>query len=165
MVVAHVITHGLFFAVIANGYLLLVMALISPRVWGYTDYSEAIKNKVPAQTKRERQLSAVVGVPWFILVLGSPVFSTYALKSKLGNEIPFLIAFLNVLVLSLLATIGDLAILDWLMVSKVTPKFVIIPGSEEADYKDLSHHYKAHAKAALGLILVCLIIASIVWYF
>ncbi len=165
MVVAHLITHGLFFAVIVNGYLLLVMVLISPRVWGYTDYPQVIKNKVPAQTKREKRLAAIVGVPWFIFVLGFPVFSTYALKSELGNEIPFLIAFLNVFVLSLLATIGDLVILDWLIVSKVTPKFVIIPGSEEADYKDFSHHYKAHAKAALGLILVCLIIASIVWYF
>lgn len=40
MVVRHLITHGLFFAVIFNGYLLLVMALTSPRVWGYTDYPD-----------------------------------------------------------------------------------------------------------------------------
>ncbi len=45
MVVTHLITHGLFFAVIFNGYLLLVMVLTSPRVWGYTDYPEVIKNK------------------------------------------------------------------------------------------------------------------------
>ena len=124
MVVTHLITHGLFFAVIFNGYLLLVMALTSPRVWGYTDYPEVVKHKVP-----------------------------------------LMIAFLNSLALFLLATVGDLVILDWLIVSKITPKFVIIPGSERADYKDFSHHYKAHAKALAGLILVCLIIAGIVCYF
>lgn len=165
MVVTHLITHGLFFAVIFNGYLLLVMVLTSPRVWGYTDYPEVIKYKVPPQTRGEKLLSAVIGLPWLIFVLGFPIFSTYVLKSKLGDEIPFLIAFLNLFVLFLLATVGDLVILDWLIVSKITPKFVIIPGSERADYKDFSHHYKAHAKALVGLILVCLVIAGIVWYF
>jgi hypothetical protein len=165
VVVSHVITHGLFFAVIADGYLLLVMVLASPRVWGYNDYPEVVKNKVPPQTKREKRLAAIVGIPWFIFLLGFPIFSTYALKTKLGGEIPFLVAFLNVFVLFLLTTLGDLVILDWLIVSKATPQFVIIPGSEKADYKDFSHHYKAHARAAIKLILVCLIIAGVVWYF
>jgi hypothetical protein len=165
MVVAHLITHGLSFAIIVNGYILLVMILTSPRIWGYTDYPEVIKNKVPPQTKREKLLATLIGLPWFIFVLGFPVFSTYALKAKLGSEIPFSIAFLNVLVLTLLATLGDLVILDWLLISKITPKFVIIPGSEEADYKDFSHHYKAHARAVVGLVLVCFIMAGIVWYF
>jgi hypothetical protein len=107
----------------------------------------------------------VIGLPWFVFVLGFPIFSTFALKSKLGDEIPFLTAFLNVFVLSLLATLGDLVILDWLIVSKITPGFVIIPGSEKADYKDFSHHYKAHARATIGLILLSLMIAGIVWYF
>ncbi len=165
MVVTHLITHGLFFAIIFNGYLLLVMVLTSPRVWGYSDYPEVIKNKVSPQTQREKLLAAVIGLPWFIFVLGFPIFSTYVLKSKLGDEIPFFIAFLNLLVLFLLATVGDLVILDWLIISKITPKIVIIPGSERADYKDFLHHYKAHAKALVGLILLCLIIAGIVWYF
>ena len=165
MVVTHLITHGLFFAVIFNGYLLLVMALTSPRVWGYTDYPDVVKHKVPPQTQREKLLAAVIGLPWFIFVLGFPIFSTYVLKSKLGDEIPFMIAFLNLLVLFLLATVGDFVILDWLLVSKITPKFVILPGSERADYKDFSHHYKAHARATIGLTLICLVIAGIVWYF
>jgi hypothetical protein len=165
MVVTHLITHGLFFAVIFNGYLLLVMVLTSPRVWGYTDYPDVVKHKVPPQTQREKMLAAVIGLPWFIFVLGFPIFSTYVLKSKLGGEIPFLIAFLNLFVLFLLATAGDLVILDWLIVSKITPKFVIIPGSESADYKDFSHHYKAQLKASVGLILVSLIIAGIICCF
>jgi hypothetical protein len=165
MVVAHLVTHGLFFAFIVNGYLLLVMILTSPRIWGYADYPEVIKNKVPPQTKREKLFATLIGLPWFVFVLGFPIFSTYTLKSKLGNEIPFFTAFLNVFVLSLLATLGDLIILDWLIVSKITPRFVIIPGSEQADYKDFSHHYQAHAKATIGLILICFIIAGVVWYF
>jgi hypothetical protein len=165
MILTHVITHGLLFAVVTNAYLFLVMISTSPRVWGYTDYPEAIKNKVPAQTKREKLLALLIGSPWFIFVLGFPAFSTYALKSKLGNEIPFWTAFLSVFVMVLLATLGDLVVLDWLVVSKITPRFVIIPGSEKADYKDFSHHCKAHAKAAVALVLVSLAMAAIVSHF
>lgn len=165
MAIAHLITHGLFFAVIVTSYLFVLMITTSPRVWGYADYSEAIKNKVPPQTKREKLLATIVALPWLMFVLAFPIFSTYVLKSKLGNEVPFWIAFLNLFVLFLLASVGDLVILDWLVISKITPKFVIMPGTVEEDYKDFSHHFKGHAKAAVVQIPICLIIAGIVSYF
>lgn len=161
----HLITHGLLFAVLVNGYLLVVMVLLSPRVWGYTDYPAAVKAKVPGQTSSEKRLAMWAGLPWFALVVLFPILSTYSLKAKLGGEIPFLTAFLNVFVLAALATLGDLVLLDWLLVSKITPRFVIIPGSEAADYKDFSHHYRAHARSAAGLIVLCLILAAVVWFF
>ena len=40
MVLTHLVVHGLFFAVIVNGTLLLVMLTTSPRVWGYSDYED-----------------------------------------------------------------------------------------------------------------------------
>ena len=165
MVLTHLVAHGLLFAVIVNGYLLLVMVTTSPRVWGYSDYSEAIRAKVPPQTREERRLAMIIGIPWMIFTFGFPIFSTHILKSKLGGEMPFWTAFLNVFVLALLATLGDLVILDWLIVNTITPKFVIIPGTEKADYQDFSHHYRAHARAAVPLVLLCVIFAGIVWYF
>jgi hypothetical protein len=67
-------------------------------------------------------------------------------------------------ILVFLAVLGDLVLLDWLIVSKITPGFVIIPGTEEADYKDFSHHYRAHIRAAVPLILVCIVLAGILWF-
>lgn len=164
MIISHLLTHGLLYMITATGYLFIFMRTTSPRVWGYTDYPEAIKKKVAPQTKKEKLLAIIVGVPWLLFVLGFPIVSTYLLKAKLGNEIPFWVAFLNLFLLILLFTIGDLLILDWLVISKLTPKFVIIPGTAEEDYKDFSHHYKGHAKAAIIQILLCLIIAGIVSY-
>ena len=165
MELTHLAAHGLFYAVIVNGYLFLVMVLTSPRVWGYSDYSESIKAKVPPQTKQEKRLAILIAVPWMLFSVGFPIYSTYVLKSKLGGEIPFWLAFLNVFVLIFLAVLGDLVVIDWLIVSKITPKFVIIPGTEEADYKDFSHHYRAHVRAAVPLVLVSVVFAGIVWYF
>ena len=164
MIISHLIIHGLIFGIIVNSYLFLVMITTSPRIWGYQDYPEVVKNKVPPQTKKEKLLAILIGLPWILFVLGYPIFSTYMLKFKLGGNISILIAFINLYGLFLFANFGDLAILDWLIISKITPNFVIIPGSEKKDYKDFSHHYKGHASAMVLVIPICFIIAGIVRY-
>ncbi len=162
MLITQVIINGLSYGVIVTGYLFLIMIGFSPRVWGYQDYPEIVKRKVPAQTKKEKTLAMILGLPWFVFVASFPVYSTLALKSTLGGEISFLTALLNVLVMFLFATLGDLVLLDWLLISKITPKFVVIPGSIKEDYKDFSHHFKAHAKAAIPIIMIGLLIAGVV---
>jgi hypothetical protein len=157
------LTHGLFYALTVNLYLLLMMVATSPRVWGYADYSDEIKAKVPPQTPQEKRLALLIGLPWFIFTFGFPIYSTFALKANLGGEIPYWAAFLNVLVLVLLATLGDLVVLDWLIISKITPAFVIIPGTDVTDYKDFSHHFKGHARAVVPLLVVSVVISLIVW--
>lgn len=162
MIIEHFLTHGLLFAVIVTGYLFVMMISTSPRVWGYNDYPQSIKDKVSPQTKSERRLAILVSLPWFIFAFGFPIYSTLILKVKLSNDISVWMAFLNLLVLFLFATIGDLVILDWLIVSKITPKFVVIPGSEKQDYKDFSHHFKGHMKSLIVIIPILLIVATII---
>lgn len=162
LILNHVILHGLFFALIATGYIFLVMVTVGPRVWGYQDYPKAIKQKVPPQTKKERALAWIIGLPWFLFVSGFPVLSTYMLKIELAGEMPFVIGFLNIFVLFLLFDISDLIILDWFIISKITPGFVIIPGTEANDYKNLSYHYKGHVWGTIGLIVLSLLLATIV---
>ena len=165
MIVRYIITQGLLYAGIVNAYLFLMMITLNPRVWGYSDYPEVVKNKVAPQTRREKLTAALVGLPWFIFVLWFPIFSTYALKAKLGNEISFWIAFIHLTTMMMLTNLGDVLILDWLIVSTITPKFVIIAGSEEGDYKDFSYHYRGHAKATIIMIVLSLILAGIIRFF
>jgi hypothetical protein len=162
LILNHVIKHGVFYGVITTAYLFLLMISVGPRVWGYSDYPQAVKDKVPPQTPKEKRLAAILGAPWLVFVLGFPVFSTLALRFKLGGEIAFWTAFFNLAVMFALATIGDLVILDWLIISRITPAFVVIPGSEAADYKDFSHHFKGHARAAIIMILIGLALAAVV---
>ena len=164
MICNYSITQGLIYALIFNGYIFLIMITFSPRIWGYQDYSEEIKAKVQPQTRQERQIAILISVPFFILIFGFPVYSLLILKAQLGGELPFITAFIHLLILFIMGTFGDLVILDWLIISKITPKFVIIPGTQEEDYKDFSHHYKGHAWAVIPLILICGIIAAIISY-
>jgi len=158
------IVQGLIFTLFFNGYLLFIMITFSPRIWGYQDYSKEIKAKIQPQTKQERQTAILISIPFFLLIFGLPVYSLLTLKSQLGGELPFLTAFTHLLTLFIIGTFGDLVILDWLIVSKITPKFVIIPGTREEDYKDFSHHYKGHAFAAIPIILICALVAAIISY-
>ena len=165
MIFRYVLTQGLFYNIIVIGYLVTIMISLSPRIWGYSDYSNEIKAKVPPQTSQEKMWSVLIGAPWTIFVVGFPIFSTYLLKVKLGGEISYWNLFLNVFVMTFVFNLFDLIVLDWLIISRITPKFVIIPGTEVADYKDFSHHYKAQGIAAVVILVLCFIIAFFVWYF
>jgi hypothetical protein len=164
MVLTHVLVGSLLYGAVVTGYLLVLMISMSPRVWGYYDYSEAIKAKVPPQTRVEKRLALIVGLPWIVFTLGFPAYSTILLKSKLAGEIPFWLALLNIAALVLAATLGDLLVLDWLIVSRITPRFVIIPGTVKGDYKDFSHHFRAHARSSVPLLVLSVILAAVISY-
>lgn len=162
MIVEHFLKFGFLYMGITIGYLFIMMISTSPRVWGYHDYPQSIKDKVPSQTIQEKKIAMWLAIPWFLFAFGFPIYSTLALKVKLSNEISIWIAFLNLLIMFVLATIGDLVILDWLIVSKITPKFVVIPGSEKQDYKDFSHHFKGHMKSLVVIVPILLIVAGVI---
>lgn len=164
MVFLDILLNSLFYAIVGNGYLLLLMYFFNPRIWGYQDYPEKIKEKIEPQTRKERAIAGLVSIPWIIIVFGFPLYSTFLFKSQQGNEIEFFLAFLNIFSMVALFFLGDLIILDWLIISKWTPDFVIIKGSVKEDYKDFSHHYRGHAKASIPLVLICAIMAIIVSY-
>lgn len=156
------LVHGLIYGAVTTGYLLLFMVTVSPRVWGYADYPRAVKDKVPPQTRKEKVLGALIGLPWTLFVFGFPIYSTLALKAEMGGTLTFPRAFLNLVVLFACTTFGDLVVLDWLIISKITPRFVIIPGSAKEDYKDFSHHFRGHAKAAVAMTVMALILEALV---
>ena len=155
---------SLVFAGIVNLYLFFLMITTSPRVWGYSDYPDVVKDKVLPPTRKEKRTALMVGLPWIAFVLAYPFVASYRMKAGLGDEFTYAIAFLHFFAMFQLASLVDLVVLDWLIISRITPGFVIIPGSVEADYKDFSHHYKGHARASIAITLLALAFAVIVTY-
>jgi hypothetical protein len=138
------------------------MITLSPRIWGYTDYPEIVKRKVLPQTRRERTIAGIVSIPFIVFVIVYPSYSVLAYKDRLGGAITFNDAFVHLLIMVMFITIGDLVILDWLIINKITPSFVVIPGSEVEDYKDFSHHYRGHLRATIIMIVLCAAVAVVV---
>ncbi|MHA2389779.1 MAG: hypothetical protein ACXACW_13765 [Candidatus Hodarchaeales archaeon] len=162
MVFEKIVINGLIYTTIGTVYLLIFMVTFDPRIWGYQDYPEKIKEKVPPQTRRERVIAGLVGMPWFVFIFAYPLISTAYMETELGGEIPFEIAFFNMFFMVFMFFLVDLVILDWLIISKITPKFVIIDGTAPEDYKDFSHHYKGHLLASIPLILIYAVFSAII---
>ncbi|MBA7641458.1 hypothetical protein ES703_49137 [subsurface metagenome] len=154
--------QGLIYGSIFTGYIFILMITLSPRIWGYTDYPETVKRKVPPQTRRERTIAGIVSVPFFLFAIAYPAYSVLALRDRLGGVMAFSDAFIHLLMMVIFMTIGDLVILDWFIISKVTPGFVVVPGSEVEDYKDFSHHYWGHLRGTIIMIVLCAAVAVIV---
>ncbi|MFW9914172.1 MAG: hypothetical protein ACFFGZ_01055 [Candidatus Thorarchaeota archaeon] len=156
------VINSLFYTLLGAGYLLLVMVMVNPRIWGYQDYPDRIKEKVSPQTRKERALAGLISVPWVLFMLAYPVMATALLERELDGDLPFAVAFLNIFFMVFIFFLVDVVVLDWLIISKITPKFVIIDGTTAADYKDFSHHYKSHAIAAIPLTGFCALLAVLV---
>ncbi len=156
---AYTIREGLLYGAAITGYLLLMMVTVNPRVWGYSDYPERIKRKVPPPTDEEKRRALLVAAPYFLFMPLYPVYSVLQLKAVMGGALAFPDALTHLLVLAASAFLGDLVILDWLIISKITPGFVVIEGSEPADYKDFTHHYVGHAYASVVIVAICAAVA------
>ncbi|MFX1536274.1 MAG: hypothetical protein ACFFDI_18820 [Promethearchaeota archaeon] len=163
MVFEKIVVNSLVYTTIGASYLLIFMITFNPRIWGYQDYPDRIKKKIPSQTREERVTGGLVGMPWFIFIFGYPLVSTAFFEADLGGEISFEVAFLNMFSMVLLFFLVDLVVLDWFIISKITPRFVIIDGTTPEDYKDFSHHYKRHLIALIPLTLLCLLFSAIIF--
>jgi hypothetical protein len=126
------------------------------------DYTEEIKAKVAPQNKEEKRTAIIIGIPWLLFVFIFPLVSTYLLKMQLGNDFSLGIAFTNMFVLLVLITIGDFVVLDWWIVSTITPAYVIIPGTDKEEYKNINQHFRGHIKSFLVQTVVCMLIAVII---
>jgi hypothetical protein len=97
-----------------------------------------------------------------LMLLLGPFFSTLSLKTY--GEAQFLAFWLNAAGVMWVFNIVDWLILDWLKFCTLTPRFVIIPGSEGmAEYKDYGFHFRGFIKGTPFSIIGGLIIAGIVY--
>ena len=96
MVLVDIIVYGFFYTLIGTGYLFILMVTFNPRIWGYQDYPDRIKEKIPPQTRRERAIAGLVSIPFFLSILGYPLITTALLETNLGGKVNFEVAFLNI---------------------------------------------------------------------
>lgn len=154
---------GAILSIVASIFLIVVLRF-NPRLF-LQDYPEAIQNEVPPKTALEARQSLLLGVPFLLLLALIPFLSTLTLKRSVTETLSFLQLFLHAFGVVFIFNLVDLVILDWLMFCTITPKFVVIPGTEGmAAYKDYLFHFKASLTGTGISILSGLVIAGIVHF-
>ena len=154
-----------FLFVITGSAILLGVVLYNPRLFlNKGDLPADILAAVPPKTAAEKRLSLIVGIPFIIVLIAIPFISTMQFQQQ-GGSVSFLWLFLHAFVLLMIFNLFDLLVLDLLLFCTITPKFLIVPGTEGlAGYKDYGFHLRQHAKSIPMMALMALVIAAVVWW-
>jgi hypothetical protein len=141
--------YGVVFSLLFSA-LLLVMIKINPEMM-LNDYPPDIKARygpMSEEIKRKRKPFILL---FFVIVFGIPLLSIYQLDRMMAGIPGFLEIFINIFVLFMFFNIVDLLILDWLIFCTITPKFIVLAGTEGmAGYKDYGLHFR-------GFLIGCVI--------
>lgn len=118
-------------------------------------YPTNIQKVAAEKTRSERMQTKLLGIFFLFFLIGIPVVSTLLMKYSNSGEISFLDAFLNMFGIMTMFNLVDLLIIDWLLFCTITPKFLIIKGTEGMiDYKRYSFHFRGF------VVGVCLSLVS-----
>ena len=144
--------------------IVLGMLLYNPRLFlGGNDYPPDVVAAAPPITAQEKRMSIILSIPFMLLVIGVPVYSTLSFNAQVGGGAPFWALFWHTFGVIMMPFLFDLLFLDWWMFCTITPSFVVIPGTEGfAGYKDKLFHLKAHSRGLLYMIAASLVIAGVI---
>ena len=158
IVLTHILLDGALLSVLASITILGILRL-NPRLF-LQDYPDEIQEHVPPKTDQEKRLSLLVGIPFLLLLFAVPFFSTVNLDRQGAT---FFQLFINAFGVAFIFNLVDLLLLDWLIFCTVTPKFLIIPGTDGfKSYKDYGFHFRASLIGTFISIAAGLVIAGIV---
>ena len=138
---------------------ILVMGRINPRLL-LRSYPKDVKAAVPPMTEREKRQTLYWAVPFWLLFVG---FCTAAALAARASHQGFLLIFLSAFGVIFLCNLVDWLILDWLIFCTITPKFVVLPGTEGmAGYKNYAMHFRGFLIGTALSVVVGLILAAFV---
>ncbi len=142
-------------------YYLVISALLygslayNPRMWLHRMPPEVVA-KVPPKTPREKQLLLkTVAIPFLLLLVCYPI--VYVLQQDAG----WLNYFLILCAFFVGFDLWDTLVLDLLIFCKLTPRFIVIAGTERADYANMKYHLLSGAKGLLISVVFSGVLAAI----
>jgi hypothetical protein len=113
--------------------LIIGMELVNPRLM-LRSYPKDVQAAVPPQTDQEKRQTLYWGIPFWLCLIGFPLAAALATKAAQGNAFEIFLSAAGTL---FLFNLVDWLILDWLIVCTITPRFMVLPGTEGmAGYKN-----------------------------
>ena len=133
----------------------------NPRIW-LNDFPPDIRAAVPPKTADEKRQSLMWGIPFLACLVGIPAMSTVWLERQEPSA-GFAALFLNAWGVGLIFNAVDLLFIDWLVLCYITPRSLVIPGTEGMNgYKDYGHHFRGFLIGTVASAMLALLITSIV---
>ncbi len=150
----------LIYNILVSASLLLLMYK-NPR-YMMQDYPKEITQGIPEKTKEEKRGALIFGLPFLLILVVYPlVFGIYG-----AREFGFLENWARIFSLMFSFNLVDFLILDWLLFCTITPKFMVLPGTEgHPGYKNYVFHFYGFLKGTVISAAVSALMAWIVGWF
>jgi len=123
--------YGLIFS-LTLGAIVLGSLRYNARLW-LQDYPKPIRDKVPPLSPSEKRERLVVAVLLLGVLFGGLALETIWLRG-IPDGISFGAAYLNIFLFLAIFNLFDALVLDLLILTWLTPRFVILPGTEGMEY-------------------------------
>jgi hypothetical protein len=154
-----ILRDGALLSVVASTYL-LVLLRFNPRIF-LKHFPKEIREIVPPKSEKERRISILLGVPLGLLFIGSTFASALLWRASAQGSLSFWELFAHVFGLFFVFNLVDLLILDWLIVCRFTPRWLIIPGTEHIVMpKEYLYHFKGFLMGTVVSVIGGLAIAA-----
>jgi len=159
MTILNALIDGLVISILLYGGIFL-MIRINPRIQLH-NYPPQIRNVIPPKTAKEKRLFLILALPIFIIIISYIVISFYL---KFNDSFTYLNVLLYWAFVYFISSCIDLFICDYLIFCSITPKFIIISGTEgNSGYKDKSYHTKTIPQMVI-IIIVGAFLSSLMYF-
>lgn len=152
---ARILRDGVLLSAIASTYL-LVLLRFNPRIF-LGHYPKEIREVVPPKSAKEQRISILLS-----MLIGVPIAAALLWRTATLGSHSFWKLFAYAFGVLFVFNLVDLLILDWLIVCRVKPRWVILPGTEHIATPNLyAHHFKEFLVGTVGLGIAGLVIATL----
>jgi hypothetical protein len=155
-----ILRDGALLSVVTSTYLLALLRF-NPRMF-LRHFPKEIREIVPPRSAKERRMSLLLGAPLGLLFIGSTFASALLWRASVQGGLSFWELFAHVFGLFFLFNLVDLLILDWLIVCRFTPRWLIIPGTEHIVMpKEYFYHFKGFLLGTVVSVIGGLAVAAL----
>lgn len=126
------------------------------------DYPEDIQkaSTLPKQTSAQKRNAKTFNIFASLIIFG--VLIAFGLHWFSAKPASFLNVFCYIFIIAMSWNVIDLLVMDWLIICQITPKWVVIPGTEGCrGYHDYGYHFKGFLIGCVYTTILSLIIAGI----
>lgn len=151
MDISVILMHGLIVSLLIT-FAMLFVGMKGPRLM-LQNYPKSIQDATTPRTKREKKLGILYAIPLLAIMILYPLIVGYYYYHH--SDFTLLQTIFLTWGILLFFNLYDLLVLDWLIICAITPRFVVVPGTEgNKGYKDYLFHFKGFLKGIIITLLV-----------
>lgn len=156
--------HSLLYGIILSAVLFALIAGTlygCPMIW-IGDAPPETQALAPPMTESDRRIKRIVAIATLLLLVGVFGAALVAFRRLGGGQLTFGEAALSTFLIFMTFNLVDLLLIDWLLIVKLRPSFIMILGPERPmSYGDFGYHFRGFLKGTAGGVIVSLAVAAV----